>query len=88
MKLAMSVLGQSRHYKLQEIKRRHFNHMAYQHGFAQGAELVIQSILDRTPFVIESVRQALPDGYPLEVADAILGGLRQSAEALSNMPPT
>jgi serine/threonine-protein kinase HipA len=88
VKLAMSVLGQSRHYKLQEIKRRHFNHMAYQHGFAQGAESVIQSILDRTPFVIESVQQALPDGYPLEVADAILGGLRQSAEALSNMPPT
>jgi serine/threonine-protein kinase HipA len=88
VKLAMSVSGQSKHYKLYEIKRRHFNHMARQHGFAQGAESVIQSILERTPSVIESVRQALPDGFPAEVADAILSGLGQSAEALAAMAAT
>ncbi len=44
-KLAMAAEGQTRHYKMQDIKRRHFNHMAHQHGYPQGAELIIQSFL-------------------------------------------
>jgi serine/threonine-protein kinase HipA len=88
VKLAMAVEGHGRHYKLQEIKRRHFNHMAGQHGYAQGAESIIQSLIERTPAVVESMRKALPVGFPPQVADAILGGLEKSANALEKMPPT
>lgn len=86
VKLAMAVEGQNRHYKLQDIKRRYFNHMAYQHGFSQGAELIIQFLIERTPLVVESVRSAIPPGFPEEVAEAILGGLLKSADDLAKMP--
>lgn len=87
VKLAMAVEGQNRHYKMQDIKRRHFNHMARQHGYARGAESIIQSLLERTPSVVETVRSGIPAGYPGEVAEAILDGLSKAADALARMPP-
>ncbi len=86
MKLAMAVEGKNRHYKMQDIKRRHFNHMAYQNGYSQGAELIIQSLIEQTPHVIESVQSAIPLSFPGAIADAILGGLSKSAHALAKMP--
>ncbi len=86
VKLAMAVEGKNRHYKMQDIKRRHFNHMAYQNGYSQGAELIIQSLIEQTPHVIESVQSAIPLGFPVAIADAILGGLSKSAHALAKMP--
>lgn len=86
VKLAMAVEGKNRHYQLKSIQRRHFNHMAYRHGYARGAEPVIRQLLERTPSVIESVRAELPPDFPSQVADAILNGLASSAQALAQMP--
>ncbi|MEN9475582.1 MAG: hypothetical protein RIS48_2304, partial [Pseudomonadota bacterium] len=76
----------NRHDQLKSIQRRHFNHMAYRHGYARGAELVIRQLLERTPSVIDSVRSELPADFPTQVADAILNGLESSAQALAQMP--
>ena len=86
VKLAMAVEGKNRDYQLKSIQRRHFNHMAYRHGYARGAELVIRQLLERTPSVIDSVRSELPADFPTQVADAILNGLESSAQALAQMP--
>jgi serine/threonine-protein kinase HipA len=86
VKLAMAVEGKNRDYQLKSIQRRHFNHMAYRHGYARGAELVIRQLLERTPSVIDSVRSELPADFPTQVADAILNGLESSALALAQMP--
>ncbi|MCX7250100.1 MAG: type II toxin-antitoxin system HipA family toxin [Burkholderiales bacterium] len=86
VKLAMAVEGKNRHYQLKSIQRRHFNRMAYRHGYARGAEPAIRQLLERTPSVIDSVRLELPADFPSQVADAILNGLESSAQALAQMP--
>lgn len=87
-KLAMSVRGKSKHYLLKDIQRRHFNAMALQCGVGESAEPLIQDILAATPTVIASVQKDLPEGFPQNVLDAILEGLRTSAERLEAMPAT
>ncbi len=85
-KLAMSVRGKSRHYLLKDIQRRQFNTMAVQSGVGETAEPLIKDILAATPAVIASVQQDLPKGFPQHVLDAILHGLKKSAEQLEAMP--
>jgi serine/threonine-protein kinase HipA len=87
-KLAMSVRGKSKHYLLKDIQRRHFNAMAVQSGVGESAEPLIQDILAATPAVIASVQKDLPEGFPQNVLDAILKGLRKSAQQLEAMPAT
>ena len=41
----------------------------------------------RTPAVIEKVGAALPRGFPAQIADTILAGVRASAERLSAESP-
>jgi serine/threonine-protein kinase HipA len=85
-RLAMSVRGKSKHYQLKDIQRRHFNAMAVQCGIGESAEPLIQDILAATPAVIASVQKDLPEKYPQNVLDAILKGLRKSAQQLEAMP--
>jgi serine/threonine-protein kinase HipA len=86
-RLAMSVRGNSRHYRLHEIQRRHFNAMAARCGLGADAEDLIQALIQRTPSVIDKVSRELPEGFPDEVADLILDNLQNSAQRLSDMPP-
>jgi serine/threonine-protein kinase HipA len=87
VRLAMALLGKSRHYEMQTIARRHFNSTAQKVGFGEDAEPVIQDILARTPAVLASVRGALPKDLSDHVAKTVLGGLEQAARALDAMAP-
>jgi len=86
IRLAMALMGRNRHYRVQEIQRRHFNHTSRKLGVPEGAEALIAQVLTDTPRVIDTVRQSLPAGFHAEVADRILAGLAQAVAALARMP--
>jgi len=85
-KLAMAMMGKSRHYRRSTIQRRHFNATARLCGYGPDAEDVVAAVLDRTPGVIARMEAQLPSGFPPKVAQPILRGLAVSARALEAMP--
>lgn len=86
VKLAMALLGKSRHYQVHTIQRRHFNSTARKVGYGDSAEPLIKEIVERTPQAIAQVQAELPPGFRQEVVDKVLGGLLQAARALEAMP--
>lgn len=85
-RLAMALAGKNRHYLLKDVQRRHFNAMAPKCGYGATAEPLIREVLERAPGAIAAVNGKLPKGFPQGVADAILGGLQESARRLAEMP--
>lgn len=83
VKLAMALLGKSRHYAMHTIQRRHFDSTAQKVGYAPTAEPIIEDILARTPSVIAQVQAELPRDFSAQVAESILGGLERAATALA-----
>lgn len=88
IKLAMALLGKNRRYKMHGIQRRHFSSTARRVGYTSSAEPIIEELLARTPAAIAEVQADLPRDFSPQVADAILGGLEQAAEALAGMAPS
>ncbi|MEX3959995.1 type II toxin-antitoxin system HipA family toxin [Trinickia sp. EG282A] len=86
--LAMALWGRSRHYRMRDIKRSHFNVTAELCHYGRDAEPLITSILDQTPGVIHSVSSSLPRGFPERVAARIFKGLSDSAAKLEAMEAT
>ncbi|HEY8880125.1 MAG TPA: HipA domain-containing protein [Roseateles sp.] len=80
-KLAMSLRGKSRHRKILEIRRRHFDSTAQLCGLGS-AEPLVERILALTPQVIEQAQQGLPEGFSQQVLDRILEGLADMAARL------
>ena len=87
VKLAMALLGKNRHLHMYNIQRRHFNSTAKLVGYAENAEELLQEFVERTPAVVEQVRQVLPKGFSEKVADSVLGGLQKAARTLDAMAP-
>ncbi|MEK6421228.1 MAG: type II toxin-antitoxin system HipA family toxin [Burkholderia gladioli] len=87
IKLAMALLGKRRHYHVHTIERRHFNSTARKLGYGDDAEPLIQALIARTPAAIAEVQADLPPGFSQRVADKVLGGLLNAAQALERMPP-
>lgn len=85
-KLAMAWRSQSAHYRLSDIRRRHFNRVAASLGVGKNAEDIVQELLVNTPNAIDRVRAQLPNDFPEQVARRIFEGLNGSAESLSKMP--
>ena len=86
VKLAMALLGKNRHYLMHNIQRRHFNTTAQKVAYGTSAEPVIEEILARTIAAVAEVRESLPAGFSQYVADRILDGVEQAAQALQQMP--
>lgn len=82
LKMAMALLGKSRHYHFHAIQRRHFSSTARKVGYGESAEPLLSEIIERTPAVVEQVRGELPAGFSEAVADKVLGGLLAAARAL------
>jgi serine/threonine-protein kinase HipA len=87
IKLAMALLGKNRHYLARDIMRRHFNSTAKKVGYGDSAEPLLRDFIARTPAIVDKVRADLPVGFSEKVADKILGGLLDAANALERMPP-
>lgn len=82
LKMAMSLLGKSRHYHFHTVQRRHFISTARKVGYGESAEPLLTKIIERTPTVVEQVRGELPAGFSEAVAEKVLGGLIAAARAL------
>lgn len=82
-KLAMSLRGKSRHRKLFEIQRRHFDSTAQLCGLSS-ANALIERILALTPHVIEQAQQGLPPGFSQPVLERTLTGLADMAARLDS----
>lgn len=86
LKLAMSIRGKNKHYRIRDIQRRHFNSVVAQSGLGGNAEPLIEDILGKTEKVIAGIQRDIPIGFPQQVLDSVLDGLKQSAERLELMP--
>ena len=86
VKLAMAWRSENAHYRLNEIRRRHFNRVTATLGVGKNAEDIIQELLVNTPRAIDDVRAQLPNDFPEQVARRIFEGLNGSAESLRKMP--
>jgi serine/threonine-protein kinase HipA len=86
--LAMALLGKNRHYRIRDIRRRHFNSTAKLVGYADSAEPIVQRVIERTPAAIAQVRAELPSDINPKVVDAILAGVEKAALSLQSMSPT
>jgi serine/threonine-protein kinase HipA len=82
-KMAMAVRGRSNHYRFAEIRRRHWIEQAKQIGFGQTeAEQLIEEVLALTNEVIRKVEPLIPNGFPMDVAEAIFSGMRDQCSKL------
>lgn len=81
-KLAMAVRSKNAHWKLSEIKARHWDAVARTAGLGSAASL-LQEIATQTPRAIESVNRHIPVNFPAAIHDQIFEGLKQKARELS-----
>ena len=79
----MAVRGKRKHYRIAEIRRRHFNMTARACGLGENMEHIITEVIEKTPSVIESVGRELPREFPEELFGSITGGLARAARDLA-----
>lgn len=82
-KMAMAVWGRNRHYKWAEIRREHFEKTASACKVPD-APRIIDELVENTPRAIAHVEKALPAGFPGDVAEKVLSGLRKAARSLAS----
>jgi serine/threonine-protein kinase HipA len=71
MKMAMSV-GNSRHYRFDQIHGRHFVQTAMRAGLSKKrATAIIEDIEAKAPEAMETTAKALPKGFPTAVVDIV-----------------
>lgn len=86
-KLAMAVRGSSNHYLIDKIQHRHWIAQARQVELgAETAAEIIEEVIGATEGVISAVSAQLPQDFPMDVADAILSGIRRQNAKLAAMP--
>jgi serine/threonine-protein kinase HipA len=84
LRLALALRATSKHYRLSEIRRYHFNATARLCGFGVDMNELIDEVVAATPGVIERVGAALPSGFPEKLFTVITRGLAQSARSLAS----
>jgi len=83
-KLAMAVRGSTNHYLIDKILARHWIAQAQQVGLgAAVAQQLIEEVITSTASVIDTVSGLLPDGFPMDMAEAIFNGMRNQAAKLA-----
>lgn len=79
-KLAMAV-GDSSHYKINEIVRRHFEQLAKSSGFPKRElDLIIDDLVERVPKIKTEID--VPKGYPDWIFESIVEGAKKQVEKL------
>jgi serine/threonine-protein kinase HipA len=77
-RLAMSIRGISRHYKLKEIQPRHWQSLALRAGVPKLWERM-QELARNASVKVDIVKKRLPRGFPKRVIDTIAPGVRGQA---------
>jgi serine/threonine-protein kinase HipA len=81
VKLAMAVRGRNPHWKLSEIKRRHWDAVAKSAGLVDAGK-IIADLIEQAPHVLATVQKETPRGFPAYVRDRILEGVERSVRRL------
>jgi serine/threonine-protein kinase HipA len=82
VKLAMALPGQRPHYLLKSIQRRHFELLGKRMGVAEVGRIIDETVA-QVPAVIEAASDGLPRGFPQQMLDRVLDGMRKSARLLA-----
>ncbi|MFZ1731385.1 MAG: type II toxin-antitoxin system HipA family toxin [Bacteroidota bacterium] len=82
-RMAMAVSGTNRHYRWDQIQRRHWEETAARCGFASEIDSVLEEIVSRTPAAIQTVEAELPNRFPSAVSEPILEGLLAAMKRIS-----
>jgi serine/threonine-protein kinase HipA len=83
-RLAIAVHGRNVHYAIDQILPRHWIAQGQRVGFAPAeVERMIDMLTARTDEVIDEVSSRVPNDFPMDVADAIFGGMRRLARKLA-----
>lgn len=84
IKLAMAVRSRGNHYRIQEIQRRHWIAQGKQVGLDEPTvSRIIEELLGATENVLDAAADALPEDYPMDVAESIFQGVRAQARRLA-----
>ena len=83
LKLAMALRSTNAHYLLEKVQARHFVRLAEQCRIPRDLAIrLIEELIAMTPSVVDKAGALLPDGYPMDVFEAITKGLQWSADRL------
>ncbi|MHB1512333.1 type II toxin-antitoxin system HipA family toxin [Acidiferrobacter sp.] len=84
-RLAMAVRGSTNYYLIDKIQRRHWIAQAQKVGLgAAAAKQLIEEVIGSTASVIGEVRKLLPEDFPMDMAEAVLSGMRRQAAKLAS----
>lgn len=82
MKLAMSV-GDNRHYRLAEIRGRHFVQTATRARLPESLALeALKDVSESAEKAIAEVEKELPGGFPMRIHEVITTGMRARLAAI------
>lgn len=85
LKLAMSV-GDSRHYRIDDIMGRHFIQSGLKAGMARPLiEQAMTEIRDRIPGALDSVEKSLPGGFPESIHASVSAAVKARVGRLKSM---
>jgi serine/threonine-protein kinase HipA len=82
VRLAMAVRSQNPHWKISEIKPRHWDAVAKLAGLGDANE-IIADLVARTPKVLASLAKVVPADFPAYVRNRIFEGVARSAQQLT-----
>lgn len=85
LKLAMGLKSKNMHYRIDEIRRSHWNATAKRNQLGKDFETTIQEILGGVDQVINHVSNQLPQGFPDIVSDTIFSGIRSQVGRVESM---
>lgn len=81
-RLAMAVRSKNAHWKLKDIKPRHWDAVTRMAGLGEAAPL-LQEIAETAPRAIAQVERALPTDFPAVTCDRIFEGLQSGVAQIS-----
>jgi serine/threonine-protein kinase HipA len=84
LKLAMAVRSKNPHWKLAEIKARHWAGVAKAAGLGNDSGIV-QEVAALIPKAVEAVNAQIPSNFPLVLIDKLFVGLQRQASLLGDM---
>ena len=86
-KMAMAIRSKNPHWVIRDIMRRHWLAVGERHGVIApdggGVDAVLDDLVSQTPTVVDTVRDLLPENFPMHVAESIFTGLQTAASKLS-----
>jgi serine/threonine-protein kinase HipA len=84
IKMAMALEGKNRHYRWNEIQRRHFLETAKAANYSvENAARIMDEALNKVESVVEAVSKKLPKDFPKEISEPIFKGMIKAKKHLS-----